>query len=103
MEKYTKKIRSKCKGINRLEIVGMEGEEITIDRATEIVIDTMDEATKALFAMILDYANRRYEQGKAKGDKEYLDACQIAKTGKTEDDFTAKVGAAEIALFKQGR
>ncbi len=72
------------KGINRLEIVGMEGEEITIDRATEIVVDALDDATKSLFALILDFANQRYEQGKAEADKEYLDARKIAKTGITE-------------------
>jgi len=78
------------KGINRLEIVGMEGEEITIDRATEIVIDTIDEATKNLFAMILDFANRRYEQGKAEVE---------GKEG-TEDVFVARVGATEITSLK---
>lgn len=72
------------KGINLHSLVDMQGQEIDIGLAMEKVIDAFDEATKTLFAMILDYANRRYEQGKAEGDKEYLDACQLAKTGITE-------------------
>ena len=79
-----------------------QDENCVIDLAVDKVINELDEATKALFAMILDYANRRYEQGRAESNKEYLEARKTAKTGKTEDDFVAKVGASEIALFKQG-
>lgn len=52
------------KGINRLEIVAMEGDEIVIDRAEGKTITPEDDFTKLFHSMITDFGDRRCEEGK---------------------------------------
>lgn len=58
------------KGINLHSLVDMAGQEIDIDLAVGKVINDMDEATKSLFAMILDFGNRRFHEGEKAGQAE---------------------------------
>ncbi len=53
------------KGVNKHDLVDLEGQEVIIKKAEPEDISEPSEDIKPLLSMILNYAQKRYEQGRA--------------------------------------